>query len=94
MSQPVAVLVIRYTAGVVNWTISEAAELDWLTQKQMTLFKALHPCSDIDHLYIPRIDGGRGLLSIANVIDIEKSALSTYVHQSQIPILNKIYFDE
>ena len=86
-----AVPVIRYTAGVVNWTISEAAELDRLTRKQMTLFKALHPRSDIDRLYIPRRDGGRGLLSIANVIDIEKSALSTYVHQSQIPILNKVY---
>jgi len=43
--------VIRYTAGIIYWTLQECAELDRFTRKQMTLFKSLHPRADVDRLY-------------------------------------------
>jgi len=40
-----AVPLIRYTAGVINWTINECAELDRMTQKQLDMYKILAPTS-------------------------------------------------
>ena len=49
-----AVPVIRYTAGIVDWTIAELEDLDRKTRKLMTAHRTLHPQSDIDRLYFPR----------------------------------------
>ena len=53
-----AVPVVRYTAGIINWTLQECAELDRFTRKHMTLFKALHSCADVDRLYVARTKRG------------------------------------
>ena len=71
-------------------TVQECAELDRFTRKQMTLFKALHPHADIDRLYVNRKMGGRGLLSIADVVRLEKHSLSVYVNKSKEPIMTKV----
>jgi len=56
----------------------------------MTLFKALHPCADVDGLYVNCKNGGRGLLSIADVIGIEKYSLSLNVSKSKDLIMGKV----
>ena len=53
-----AVPVIRYTAGIVDWTQAELEDLDRKTRKLMTANHALHPQSDVDRLYLPRQTGG------------------------------------
>ena len=45
-----AVPVIRYTAGIVDWSIPELENLDRKTRKLMTTHHTLHPQSDIDRL--------------------------------------------
>ena len=35
----------------------------------MTMHKALHPKDDVDRLYVPRKEGGRGLTSIEDSVD-------------------------
>ena len=54
-----AVPVIRYTAGIIDWTKSELDELDRKTRKIMSANRALHPQSDVDRLFLPRKIGGR-----------------------------------
>ena len=49
-----AVTVIRYTAGIVDWTIAELEDIDRKTRKLMTVHRTLHPQKDIDRLYLPR----------------------------------------
>ena len=56
----------------------------------MTLFKALHPRVDINRLYVNRKMGGRDLLSIADVVRLEKHSLSVYVNKSKEPIMTKV----
>jgi len=56
----------------------------------MTLFKALHPRTDVDHLYVPRWKGGRGLLSVSDAVKVEKSALATHVSHHENPIMVKV----
>ena len=49
-----AVPVIRYTAGIVDWTIAELEDLDRKTRKLMDCPCTLHPQSDIDRLDLQR----------------------------------------
>ena len=74
-----AVPVIRYTAGIVDWTQAELDDLDRKTRKLMTANHALHPQSDVDRLYLPRQTGGRGLLQVKQTVEEEKRALNDYI---------------
>ena len=48
-----AVSVVRYSGGVVDWTVDELKEADRKTKKLLTLNGALHPKSNTDRLYLP-----------------------------------------
>jgi len=85
-----AIPIILYMADVIGWAVHECAELDRLTRKQLTLFKALHPLTDIDGLYVSLKKSGRGLFSFADVVSLEKHSLSVYVTKSTEPIMVKI----
>ena len=54
-----AVPVIRYTSGIVDWTILELEDLDRKTRKLMTAHRTPHSQSDIDGLYLPRKNLGK-----------------------------------
>ena len=43
--------------------------MDQRTRKIMTMHKALHPRDDVDRLYVSRKQGGRGLVSIEDIVD-------------------------
>ena len=45
-----------------------------------TIYEALHPKSDVDRLYIPRKEGGRGLISIKDCVELAIRGLELYVH--------------
>ena len=57
----------------------------------MTAFRALHPQSDVDRLYLPRCDGGRGLQQVQQVMDEETWNLEEYVRKSEEPILQEVH---
>ena len=59
-----AVPVLRYSFGVVKWTVDELRQLDRETRKEMTRNRSLHPRSSVPRLYLPRHLGGRGLLGL------------------------------
>ena len=80
---------IRYTAGIVEWTIAELEDLDRKTRKLMTAHRTLHPQSDIDRLYLLRRIGGRGLLQIRQKIEEEIRNLSEYISSSTESALKK-----
>ena len=59
-----AVPVVRYTAGIIDWTQAELEDLDRKTRTLMSAQHALHPQSDVNRLYLPRQADGRGLPQI------------------------------
>ena len=61
-----AVSLVRYRAGILKWTKDELKAMGRKTKKIMAMNRMYHAQSDTDRLYIPRIEGGRGLLSIAD----------------------------
>ena len=53
--------IITPTFGIIDWTIEELKEIDKRTHKILCMNSSFHPNSNIDRLYIPRYQGGRGL---------------------------------
>ena len=52
-----------------------------------TIYGGLHPKSDVDRLYIPRKDGGRGLIAIEDFAELGVRGLEVYVHGSEERLL-------
>ena len=82
-----AVSLLRYSGGIVNWTKSELAELDRTTRNLLNIHDALHPRSNVSRLCLPRREGGRGLISVEDAINIEERNINVYVCQSQERLL-------
>ena len=74
-----AVAAVRYTAWILDWTVSELREMDRKTRKLMTINRALNPKADVDRLYVSRDEGGRGMVSIEECVRIEECSLSDYM---------------
>ena len=55
-----AITVVAYSFNIINWTIHEIRKLDAKIRKLLTCNRMHHPKADVDRLYIPRDEGGRG----------------------------------
>ena len=61
--------------------------MDRKTRKLLTIHGALHPRSNVSRLYLPRREGGRGLISVEDAINFEERNINVYVCQSQERLL-------
>ena len=77
-----AVSLLRYSAAFLDWTKFEMEQLDRQTRTLMTMHNAIHPKSNIDRLYLPRKDGGRGLLGVEDTVNIAKASLKKHTNNS------------
>ena len=59
-----AVPVLTPTFGILQWSIDDLESLDIKSRKLLTSTGNFHRNGDVDRLYLPRNDGGRGLKSI------------------------------
>jgi len=71
----------------INWRKDELEAVDRKTRKMMTIYNSLHPRADLDHLYIPRKHGGRGLISTQESVYMEKQCLRRYIDVSEKDVL-------
>ena len=69
---------VRYSAGIIEWPKEEVKEMDRKTRMIITMFGGLHPRSNVEQLYVPRSEGGRGLISIEGCVNDEKENLTLY----------------
>ena len=77
-----AVSVVRYTAGILDWTKAELEAMDIKTRKILTRNGAFHMRSSVDRLYMKRKVGGRGLISVVECVRSEEAGLHEYVMAS------------
>ena len=77
-----AVSVLRYGAGIIRWTKEELKTLDRKTRIVLTMNGSFHPKSDVDRLYVSRLNGGRGLISFEGCVRSEENSLGWYVKNS------------
>ena len=78
-----AVSLIRYSAAFFSWRKSKLQAVDRKTRKFFIMYGALHPKSDLDRLYIPRKEAGRGSISIEDCVELAIRGLEVYFHGSE-----------
>ena len=78
-----AVSVVRYSAGVIEWSKAELKAMDIKTRKILTMHGAFHEKSSTYRLYLKRKEGGRGLISVTDCVTQEVIGLTSYVHESK-----------
>ena len=67
--------------------------MDQRTRKLMTMHKALHPRDDVDRLYVSRKQGGRGLASIEDTVDVSIQRLEDYIEKHERGLITIIRID-
>ena len=48
-------------------------------RKLMTMCKAFHPIHDVDGEYVSRKEGGRGIASIQDIVDVSMRQIEDYI---------------
>ena len=78
-----AVPVVTYGFGIVNWTNAELKNLDRKTRKLLTIHRSHHPKADVDRIYLKRAEGGRGLLQIEMSEKTSIIGLNSYLESTR-----------
>ena len=77
---------ISYGFAVLDWSVTELEAIDRETRKVLKKYHLLNNNSDVTRLYLPRRDGGRGLVNITHQyksncdvqLQLEKHRRSTF----------------
>ena len=77
-----AVGVVRYSAGIVDWTMEELVSMNRRTRKILAINRCMHTRSNVARLYLPRKEGGRGLISIEECVRKESKSLNSYFREN------------
>ena len=62
--------------------MEELKEVDRKTRKLLNNYRALHPQADVDRLYLKSKEGGRGLISVEDCVEMEKENSAWAVRKS------------
>ena len=76
-----AVSLLRYSAAF--WKKCELQAIDRKTTKLFTIYGGLHPKFDVDRLYIPGKDEGRGSIAIKDCVGLAVRGLVVYIQGSK-----------
>ena len=85
-----AVPLVRYLGPFLKWTRDELRQMDQGTRKLITMHKALHPRGDVDRLYVPRKEGGRGLACIEDGVDTSIQRFKDYIEKHERGLITAI----
>jgi len=61
-----AVPSLAYGFPVLDWTISDLEIIDRETRKMLQTYHLMHSQSDVTRIYLPRREGGRGLINVTS----------------------------
>jgi len=83
-----AIPVVLYSLVVLGWTAAEIAALDRMVRVLLTRHKMHHPKSSTIRLYLPRDMGGRGLLSVEQMLRRSLVRIGQYlISRPDVPLL-------
>ena len=75
-----AVSLLKYSAAFIDWSCIELIQLDRIIRKLMTMHNALYPKSNVDRLYIPTKEAGRGL-QVEETVNLTNIGLEDYLKE-------------
>ena len=77
-----AVPVILYSYGVIDWKLDEIQDLDRMTRKQLCMNWMLAMKADVDRIYLSCQEGGRSLMILEKRIQSHNDR-TTDIHDKQ-----------
>ena len=86
-----ALPVLTYSFGVIHWGTTDLQQLDRQTRKLLTMNGVHHPSADVDRLYAPCNEGGRGLQQIEGMYKSCIVGLDCYLGDSFDPYMQLVY---
>ena len=86
-----ALPVLTYSFGVIHWKATDPQQLDRRTRKLLTMHGVHHPSADVDRLYAPCNEGGRGLQQIEAMYKSCIVGLECYLRDSSDPYMQLVY---
>ena len=81
---------IRYSAGILDWTCHELKKLDTKTRKILTMAGAFNRKGSTVRLYRKQSEGGKGLIGIEDCVRLEEANLAQYVQNSEEWLLKEV----
>ena len=85
-----AVSVIRYGAGIIEWTKLELQKMDRKTRRLLTIYRSMYPQADVDRLYWKRAEGGKGLQSVEETVHLEEISMGFYLKNKEEILLKEV----
>lgn len=87
-----AIPVISYSFGLLKWTNTDLDSINRLTRKKLTEHRSHHPHGCLQRLYLPRTNGGRGLLDIKRLHSKISNGMREYFYKNmdESPLLAAI----
>ena len=70
---------VSYSGPFLKWTRKKNYKMDQKSRKLITMHKAFHLKDG--RLYVPRKEGGRGLISIEDIVDASIQRLEEYIYK-------------
>ena len=82
--------VVRYSAGIADWTRGDLKVLDRKRRKVLTCNDLFHPRANVAKLYLKRFGGGRGLILAKYCALSECNGLWDYLDKSKESMLKEV----
>ena len=80
----------QYNFGIINWHQEKLQKLDRKTRELLTIHGQHHPKADVDRLYVPRKQGGRGLMQLEAAHAVEITKLVEYIDRKEDPLIQVV----
>lgn len=85
-----AVPVLLYSFGIINYKASDLKSIDTKTRKLLSINKSHHQKADVERLYLPIEEGGRGLLNIETMYKTQIIKYETYLEAGNDHLIQTI----
>eukprot|EP00794_Sanderia_malayensis_P000862 gene862-154_t len=89
-----AVPVVQYSFNILNWKMDEIRQMDTKARKLLTSNRMHHPKADVDCLYLPRRNGGRGIINLETAYKTSTIGMATYLSVSKDWMINLVHQHE
>ena len=73
---------VTYSFTIINWSLTEIKKVDTKIRKLLTMHRMHHPKSDVNRLYLPRKEGGRGLVQLELSLKTSIIGMDTYLNNT------------
>ena len=77
-----ALPVVTYNFTIINWSLTEIRKVNTKIRKLLTIYRIHHPKSDINRFYLPRKEGGRGLVQLELSLKMSIIGIDTYLNNA------------